>query len=317
MCLYPKLIKNPKYRANNKNGGIIPAVSDNRVLYVPVGCQNCIECRKQKAREWQIRMLEDIKTNKNGKFIAFTFSNEAYKEHADNMPTLTGYELDNAIVTKAVRLFLERWRKQYKKSLRHWFVTELGQNGTENIHIHGIIWTNESKETVLKHWQYGHIWVGNYVNEKTVNYIIKYVTKADQKHPNYKSIILTSPGIGSNYTKQNKGDWTKNKYNGDNTNEAYRTRQGNKVAMPTYWRNKIYTEEEREKLWIQKLDKQERWVLGNRIDVSKTEIEYYQALKYAQEKNIRLGYGTGERNWEMEQYELDRRIMLQQKRLST
>ena len=34
MCLYPKLIKNPKYKANKKNGGNIPAVFDERVKLV-------------------------------------------------------------------------------------------------------------------------------------------------------------------------------------------------------------------------------------------------------------------------------------------
>ena len=34
MCLYPKLIKNKKYTKSKKNGGVIPAVSDNRVLWV-------------------------------------------------------------------------------------------------------------------------------------------------------------------------------------------------------------------------------------------------------------------------------------------
>ena len=33
MCLYPKLIQNRKYKANKKNGGIIPPVPDNRVLW--------------------------------------------------------------------------------------------------------------------------------------------------------------------------------------------------------------------------------------------------------------------------------------------
>ena len=32
--------------------------------------------------------------------------------------------------TRAVRFFLERWRKEYKKSLRHWLVTEIGGNYT-------------------------------------------------------------------------------------------------------------------------------------------------------------------------------------------
>ena len=78
MCLYPKLIKNRKYTANKKNGGEIPPVSDQRTLWVPVGCGNCMECRKQKAREWQVRLLEDIRHNKNGIFVTLTFDNENY-----------------------------------------------------------------------------------------------------------------------------------------------------------------------------------------------------------------------------------------------
>ena len=80
MCLYPRLLYNPKYKANKKNGGSIPPVSDMRTLYVPVGCGMCIECRKQNARNWQLRLAEDIKEHKNGKFITLTFSNEGFKK---------------------------------------------------------------------------------------------------------------------------------------------------------------------------------------------------------------------------------------------
>lgn len=68
MCYYPKLINNPKYRSTKKNGGVIPIVRDVRVTKVPIGCGECQECRKQKARGWQQRLLEDIKEHKNGKF---------------------------------------------------------------------------------------------------------------------------------------------------------------------------------------------------------------------------------------------------------
>lgn len=204
MCLYPRIINNRKYTSTKKNGGVIPAVLDERVKSVPVGCNNCIECRKKKAREWQVRLLEDIKEYKNGKFITLTFSNESIYKLSQKFKGLKGYELDNQIATQAVRYWLERWRKKHKKSLRHWLVTELGHNGTENIHMHGIIWTDESMEEVEKQWQYGIIWKGkekngkleNYVNESTVNYTIKYVSKMDLKHKGYKSIILTSAGIG-------------------------------------------------------------------------------------------------------------------------
>ena len=87
--------------------------------------------------------------------------------------------------------------------MRHWLVTEIGGTHYESLHIHGIVWTDKLDE-VERIWQYGHVWKGkkeneqivNYVNERTASYIIKYMTKVDEKHPNYKSIIFTSKGIG-------------------------------------------------------------------------------------------------------------------------
>lgn len=329
MCLYPKLIRNRKYTENAKNGGIIPQVRDVRVLYVPVGCQNCIECRKQKAREWQVRLLEDIKTNKGGTFITLTFSDESIKELIDqpatkNWPSLKGlegYNLDNELATRAIRLFLERWRKEYGKSLRHWLVTELGHEGTENIHLHGIIWTKESMETVRKIWKYGHIWPNdeqkktNYVNERTVNYTTKYVSKIDEKHTQYKGKILTSKGIGNNYTKTM--DSVGNKYNETNpekTKETYRTRTGHKISMPVYWRNKIYSEEEREKLWLIRLNKEERWVRGERISIKNGEEEYLKVLEWHQKRNVELGYGNGKKDWKKHAYESELRNIKRKER---
>ena len=63
MCLYPKLINNPKYKSNKKNGGLIPPIMDERVKFVPIGCKKCIECKKQRKREWEQLM----KTLKNFK----------------------------------------------------------------------------------------------------------------------------------------------------------------------------------------------------------------------------------------------------------
>ena len=214
MCLYPKLIKNRKYVANKKNGGVIPPIFDKRVLVVPAGCGKCMECKKKKSREWQVRLQEEIRQRKNGKFVTLTFSNESIKEIAENIK-LDGYELDNEIATVATRRFLERWRKKYKKSVKHWLVTELGGNGTENIHLHGIIWTDETAETISKIWKYGFTWVGDknnggYVSEKTINYITKYVTKTDLKHSEYNSKILCSSGIGKNYIE--RSDSNKNRY---------------------------------------------------------------------------------------------------------
>lgn len=317
MCLYPRLMINKKYQANKKNGGIVPYISDERIKYVPIGCQQCIECKKQKARQWQVRLLEDIKTHTNGKYITLTFNNKSFKEIDSEIKDLQGYDRDNATATLAMRRFLERWRKEFKTSLRHWFVTEIGGHGTENIHMHGIVWTDKPLTILEEKWSYGFVWKGqgekqiNYVNEKTTSYITKYVNKVDEKHPGYKSKILTSPGIGHNYTETNT-DSKKNQFNNQNiidTNETYKTRTGHKISLPIYWRNKIYSKTEREKLWINKIDKQIRWVRGEKIDISTPQGEknYEKILKWHQQLNEELGYGNNKKSWKEEEYQIQRR----------
>ena len=152
MCLYPRLITNRKYIPNKKNGGVVPEMKDPRVATVPVGCGRCIECMKQKGREWSIRLQEEIRT--------------------------------------------------------------------------------------------------------------------------------------------------------DNT--------GTGLALPTYYRNKIYTEEEREELWLIKLNQNVRYVDGVKIDVEDTHEHYYNQLKQAQAKNERLGYTPPEAKWDDVGYQ-EKRAKLQAK----
>lgn len=353
MCLYATEIRNRKYTANKKNGGIIPPVLDTRTLYVQVTCGECMECRKAAAREWQIRLMEDIRHHEDGKFVAFTFSNEAiaklYKEtewRHDRIKDgvrktiklkngkerkyykyktvksdvgLEGYARDNAIAKWAVRKFLENWRKKHGKSVRHWLITELGHEGTENIHLHGIIWTKKSYDEIRSMWKYGYIWPrkgeekGTWVNDQTVNYVIKYVHKQDQDHPNYKPKILASAGIGRGYT--DRTDAKNNEFKGAETDDTYRTRSGHKVAMPKYWRNKIYSDEEREALWLHKLDKQVKWVCGEKVDIQQGEKEYQKLVKWYRRINKELGYGDGKPNWKQAEYEKARREAMYGKRL--
>ena len=325
MCLYPRLIKNRKYTSNKKNNGVIPKLpmikntntEDIRVMAVPVGCGKCMECLKKKSREWSVRLQEEVKIDNTGQFVTLSFSDEEYIKLFDivtkhinledgNRDAGILYEIDNDIATYATRHFLELWRAYNKKSVKHWLITELGQQRTERIHIHGIIFTDK-KDEIKRRWKYGNVYIGEYVNEKTVNYIVKYLSKADPIHKHYKPKILCSKGIGGNYL--NKLDAYRNRYQEGKTIETYKTRQGINLGLPIYYRNGIYNEEEREKLWIEKLDKEERWVLGQKIDLKGENGEYYYslALKYAQSLNEAKGYGNDRKNWDQIKYENERR----------
>lgn len=315
MCLYPIFIKNRKYTVTKKNNGIIPTIKDERTRYVPVGCGKCMECRKQKARSWQVRLHEEIRTDKTGLFVTFSFSDESINQLEKDLNTnLKGYNLDNQILKLSVKRFLERWRKKYKISIKHWFVTELGQTNTERIHIHGLIFTNHSLKTIEEIWKYGNVWIGDYVNEKTINYIIKYVHKTDPKHKYYIPLVLCSPGIGNNYI--NRIDSKTNKFNKDKTNETYTTRTGIKLRLPIYYRNKLYTDEQKEELWLNLLNKNIRYVNKVKIDVSINENDYNREINYARTINKLLGYSDNEINKEQKQYEQDLRNLKRLQRIN-
>lgn len=297
MCLFPKLIKNPRYKPTKKNGGHVPPCEDQRMLYVPIGCGVCIECMKKKKREWQIRLNEEIKYSKNISFVTLTFSDESLHKLCKKYKT----EENNAIATKAVRLMLERYRKQNKKSFKHWLITEMGHENTERIHLHGLIW-NLTKEEIKNYWKYGNIWIGEYVNERTINYITKYVTKLDKDHKNYKPIILCSKGIGRIYIENPYSK--KHTYQEKNTNENYRLPNGAKTQLPIYYRNYIYNENERQKLWIEKLDKNERYIMGVKYKYNTEEdIKIFnEILENAQNINKKLGYGDNSKEWQKQKY---------------
>lgn len=267
-----------------------------------------------------VRLQEDIKTNTGAKFITLTFSNEHIKKlhqyimkQGPHMWGMKGYELDNKIATVAMRLFNERYRKKYKKALRHWLVTELGHNGTENIHLHGIIWPKCTLDEIESIWEYGWVWKYkivkgekiNYVNSRTVNYITKYVSKRDELHMHYKCKTFASPGIGNNYTKTLNA--SKNKFKWIGTNQTYKTSTGHKMSLPKYWRNKIYSDEEREELWLQGMDNETQWICGEKIDTSDGYKNLFDTRDYYRKKNRRLGYGSYHKDEDRIQWEENRR----------
>lgn len=308
MCLYPKLIRNKRYLGYNVSPKDAKICTDDRKLYVPIGCGNCIECRRQKAREWQVRLCEEIKVWKYKYFVTFTFSCEELEKLANEFPNKKHNV--NLIAGIAVRRFLERYRKHNKHSLKHWFITELGHTNTERIHLHGIIFTDNEldNDSLQKYWKYGITYMGEYCTNKTINYIVKYVTKIDPDHKTYKADIFTSAGIGSNYIT----NITRriHKYNGTQTNQSYILPNGQRISLPIYYRNKLWTQEERDKIWTHTLDRDTRYIRGIEIqEFSKNYQKYIDILKEQQNTNICMGYGDRSNTWKEEDYSVSLKML--------
>lgn len=277
-----------------------------------------------------MRITEDIKENKIAKIVTLTFNTESLIELAKECKGATGYELDNQICKLAVKRWRERWRKKYKRSPRHWLITELGHGKTEHVHMHGIVWEDnryiledELLNEIEKTWKYGFIGKGkinyntgkyiNYVNEKTASYFTKYVNKIDEQHKEYKQIILTSPGIGKNFIESEKAK--DNIYKEGKTNQMYNVTNGGVLPMPEYFRRKMYTDEQREKMTTEMLDKNIIYIEGKEyrgnIGDDKTNRMYEELRK----KNARMGYGDGRPNYERRRIENAKRRKIQKERL--
>ena len=132
----------------------------------------------------------------------------------------------------------ENYRQKYKHTIRHWCVTEIGDDG--RIHMHGIMWCSASD--VERYWKYGYIYIGRFVNEQTILYITKYMLKYTPVDKNFEPKVLCSKGIGINYL--DRLDSKRNSYRENNTDESYMLRSGRKINLPEYYKRKIYTKED-------------------------------------------------------------------------
>ena len=327
MCLYPKRYINKKYTATEKNGGVVPAppiigtddsgqpIYDKRVLYIEIPCGQCEECRKQKTREWQVRLTEELKNWKYPYFITLTFSPKELEELCQK----SRLGECNALCAYAVRHMLERYRKDHKKSLRHWLITELGHEGTERIHMHGLLFSNEplkfeeTKEKdfyTWKYWKYGMIYVGNYCTLRTINYIVKYINKIDEDHKGFNGQILASPGIGSQWLQTLKNKTIEYKYKPHESKDYYLLPNGKKIKLPKYYKNKIYSESEKELIWRDFMDRNEETIAGNTYNQITTDSETIGVIyDKARKINKQLGYGDNSKEWRKKPYNITKQML--------
>lgn len=284
MCLYPITMTNPRYKKNKSNGGVIPECIDYELTTIDVPCGVCIECRRKKASQWKIRLSEELKHNPiKGQFITLTYNDEELEKL---MQECNNDETE--IFTKSVRRWLELVRYHTKHQPRHWLIAEKGQNNTERLHIHGIIWDNPE---IVNKWKYGRTDVGWGTNSRTVGYLVKYMLKPDPKHANFKSKILTSRGIGLQYIK---GEGKRvNKYDFHDTNENYRLPNGQKVGLPQYFRQKLWSTEEREFLRLMHIYRGKVFINGIELKNNRDGKSYWkikEVREYWQKHYEKLGY---------------------------
>lgn len=150
-----------------------------------------------------------------------------------------------------VQLFFKRLRKAENASgsnlppIKYYTAGEYGGKGMRP-HYHAIIF-NCTVGLVSPAWKMGHVHYGT-VTRASVGYTLKYMSKPRQipKHRNDDRIpefSLMSKRLGAKYMTDEMIKW----HHADLENRMYiNIEDGKKIAMPRYFKQKIYTDEQRE-----------------------------------------------------------------------
>lgn len=227
MCLTPVKLKNVKDKQGiiRSNGGAV------------VPCGKCPQCKNRRVNSWIFRLLKQERVQQNSVFVTLTYSPE-------NVPMT-----ENGFMTlrkKDVQLFFKRLRKNTGcKTIKYYVAGEYGDDSWRP-HYHAIIF-DASKDDIDKAWGLGHIDCGQ-VTGASIRYTAKYICKEKRipvhaKDDRVQEFSLMSLRLGSNYLTDEIVNWHK-----QNQLSYVILEGGFKQALPRYYRDKIFTEEEKAKI---------------------------------------------------------------------
>lgn len=235
---------------------------------IPVPCGKCPACLKRRTSNWSFRLMQEYRRCDTAYFITLTYDPEFVPVTRRKFMSLQKKDLQNFF--KRLRVELNRGfpraprvaryrtlpnRRLYFPNKAKYFA--VGEYGTKlaRPHYH-IILFNASPDTVEQAWsryvgfetyvKLGYVHFGE-VNEASVGYTLKYMQKPSKipLHANddrEKEFQLMSKGLGSNYITQAIKKWHKAAL----TERMYcNLPDGKKIAMPRYYKDRIYTVEER------------------------------------------------------------------------
>lgn len=222
---------------------------------IAVPCGKCPACLARRTSAWSFRLMQEEKRSSNAQFITLTYDTV----HAQITPNgfMTLHKPDFQNFMKALR------KLNPEKKLKYYAVGEYGGK-SKRPHYH-IILFNHDVTTIQRAWKMGSTHYGT-VTGASVGYTLKYLSKKSQipQHKNddrQPEFSLMSKGLGDNYLTPQMKKW----HTSDNNNRMYcNLTDGKKISMPRYYKDKIYTDEQRKaaayasrKKMLEQLDKNE------------------------------------------------------------
>jgi len=251
---------------------------------ISIPCGKCARCLERRKMEWGFRMGIELEASKTAYFVTLTYDQENVPYNRYGIKTLKPKNLTN---------FFKRLRQNQRRGettiehltnglrntdrIKYYAAGEYGEQRGRP-HYHAIIF-NTAIKYVESSWQLGGVHVVK-ANEMTIAYVMKYLDKHKDKKQDKRKVPeynVMSEEIGMDYVYKMR-EWHKR-----NIEILYVTsKKGIRVPMPKYYREKIFSEDER---------KAQVMIVENKMEELKDEqIKEYGQDLYNTIKNRELKY---------------------------
>lgn len=207
---------------------------------IPVPCGKCHDCRARRISGWSFRLLKEAERSSSALFVTLTYDSDHVPITRKNWMTLQKSDLQK---------FFKRLRKLTANKIKYYAAGEYGDT-RKRPHYH-IILFNSYEEDVCQSWNLGEIHIGK-LTPASAAYTLKYISKPS-KIPLHKNddrvpeFSVMSKRLGDNYLTENIIKWHKADY----LERFYvPMKDGKKIALPRYYRDKIFSRYHLEKIVI-------------------------------------------------------------------
>lgn len=223
-------------------------------------CGKCYPCKSRRVSGWSFRLLKEAERSDSALFVTLTYNNDTVPITKNNYMTLVKRDLQ--LFFKRLRTYTERSQKNtiWDKKIKYYAVGEYGGK-TQRPHYH-IILFNAEYHNIQEAWQLGNIHYGD-LNAASAAYTLKYISK-DGQIPQHsgddrqKEFSLMSKGLGANYLTPENIAWHRQRTPGSPVHERYFLAvYDKKIAMPRYYKAKIWNKFETQLIGAQFVKKAE------------------------------------------------------------
>jgi len=279
---------------------------DGKQTLIP--CGKCPTCRARRVSEWSFRLMQELKTSTSAHFITLKYNDT-------NIPiSKNGY---HTLSKKDLQLFFKRLRKHNDKRVKakpiryfaageyggkigrpHYHIIlfnarpqEIARAWTQNRIVYTATWYKRARplgencrvKEVRNAYALGHVHYGSEkgVTEAACGYTLKYCLKPKQEWTYYDDdtqpeFLHMSKGIGLSYLTTTMVNY----HRADLNNRMYcNLTDGKKISMPRYYKDKIYTQKERDQISAASRNKMAEDILSQLYKLSAKEYRQEQHQK--------------------------------------